>query len=483
MKKHCLLLFALLFVSPTIWAQESVETTSMFLENKHLGPVNFNTKDFSKWGEKLSALLQDEFKREKQPFEVLVVSHFIPHQPIQVRVHTKPAISNNSVILESLQAKIARIKSPEALFTRTTVLTLAKINGGLATDELDYSPSLTFPISEQQAAFKKLSVREQHKAIQEYALTEIIPLLSEICARVDARFAGVRSLGTDLAFIDKTPISIQEVKDITNYSSTYWRALIEMEQSDQLVGTVKVALHAAAGDLDMANRYLSALRFFATPNSLPAYLLEEFNWRLEFFYNALEIQVEKAITLEQNNHFDAAIRQLNQLIEFFPQSAWVNYERYYTLNNQRIENGENSSDFSLWDSLAPTVFTADPFYPAEVAVRSGDEAYQLYLRKHIGDLFKTKKTLIPDMVTYADHALDLKAYAFAAHLYWNLVNTNQKQAASGRNLTHEFLYCLLRLGDKYTVQKFNPEVIQKAQEISKERHQIKLQNEYYQAFE
>ena len=114
-------------------------------------------------------------------------------------------------------------------------------------------------------------------------------------------------------------------------------------------------------------------------------------------------------------------------------------------------------------------------------MRTGDEAYELFLRKHVGELFRNEKELVKDMVTYADHCLDLKAYAFAAHLYWNLVNTDSN-VSSGRNLTHEFLYCLLRLGDKYTVQKFNPEVIQAAQEVAKERHRIKLQNEYFQAF-
>ena len=482
MKKHFAgFVVFLLIVSTQAFSQEKVEISSMFLENKNLGPVNFETKAFSKWGEKLGELLKDELKKGDEPFELVVVTNFSPYANGDFTVHTKPEISNSSVILQALKAKIARIKQPEALFTSATVVTLAKVNGGLNTDEVDYHPKLIFPSEKRRNHFKQLSLENQLNAIQIYALNEIIPLLAEVSSRVDNQFAGVRSLGTDLEFIEGNSLSKKEVKDLTDYSSTYWRALIEMEAGDQLVGTIKVAMHSAAGDLDIANRYLSALQFFATPQSLPAYLLEEFNWRLELFYAKLEQEVEQAILLESKDQYDAALLKINTLLKLFPHSAWLNYEKYYTLNNLQIDEGESASDFGLWDSLSAPVFNSDPLYPAEVAVRSGDEAYELYLRKNIGELFKDKNRLIKDMVVYADHSLDLKAYAFAAHLYWNLVNT-KSNASSGRNLTHEFLYCLLRLGDKYTVQKFNPEVIQAAQEVAKERHRIKIQNDYYKTF-
>jgi hypothetical protein len=70
MKKHyfALLFFLVPFLS--LMAQDKVEISSMFLENKDLGPVNFETKEFSKWGEKLSSLLESELKKENEAFEV-----------------------------------------------------------------------------------------------------------------------------------------------------------------------------------------------------------------------------------------------------------------------------------------------------------------------------------------------------------------------------------------------------------------------------
>lgn len=469
-------LICLLILPYFSYTQSEVEISAMFLEHKDLGPLNFETREFAKWGGKLSALLKAELKREKAPFELLVMTHFKPDGNATTTIHTRPEIPDNSVFIDALLAKAERIPKPIPQFTSLTVITLAKVNGGIEDSDMNYTPVLTFPKKKIQNQFREKTLEEKHWAIQNYAVTELIPLLGEIAYRMDDQYQGIRSMGTNLSYIKEVP-SLSDVKQLTDHSSTYWRALIEMNSGDQLIPAMKISMHAAAGDLDYANRLLSSMLYFSKPSTLPHYLLEELDWRFELFYEQLRVEVEYGIKLEERKKIDEALAHLKSIEKEFPRSAWLNYELYYTLNDKRLQEHGDPSDFALWDSMAPLVFNADPMYPAEVAVRNADEAYELYLRNRITELFKNKNTITKDLIEYANIALDLEAYSFAAHVYWNLIDSG-----ADKSLLSEFLYCLTQLGDRYTVNSFSPAAVQSAQQVKQKREAVKHDNEYYKMY-
>jgi hypothetical protein len=72
---------------------------------------------------------------------------------------------------------------------------------------------------------------------------------------------------------------------------------------------------------------------------------------------------------------------------------------------------------------------------------------------------------------YADIALDLEVYGFAAHMYWLIIG-NKPDAFPDRDILAHYLYCLEKLGDTDNIRTFEEEYTrQKFKKIERERKQ------------
>lgn len=464
-----------------ILAQNTTETQVSIRGHQALAPLNFDTRSFSNWGDRITAVFENELKGEQQAFDILLLAQFDPNEDVQYTLHTRPAINQNAVSFDDLLARCYRVKPPRPKYSSVSIAILVQINGGFTDAQIGFTPRVPTIFERKKQQLQRLSLEHQYLAIKNFAVQQFLPLLAESYSRMDPQYQAIRSFGTNLSFVDQG-ITRTDVVELTNSSSTYWRALMQAEKGDPIVQLAKIGLHLAAGDFDRANRLLSLTLPFAQPSSLPEHLLKTINWRLDIFYRELNKSVEEGITLEDQGDYQQAIDHFKQLKSVYPYSAWLNFEHFYTLNNQQIElEASNAARFELWDSLSAEVFRYDPYYPAEVAVRTADEAFNLYLRKSANALFQDQKRLLTDIVSFADYALDLEDYALAAHLYWQLILEGMKRE-DGDRFTPEFLYCLKQLEMDYLVNQFDAEQVSDAEQIPSERQTIKEQNEYYRVF-
>ena len=84
-----------------------------------------------------------------------------------------------------------------------------------------------------------------------------------------------------------------------------------------------------------------------------------------------------------------------------------------------------------------------------------EEMYQLVRRMQIGELFKKEGKTAADVVDYADIAVDLEVYGFAAMLYWNAMSMTKRDQKGISDLIESFLFCLEQLGVKNIKKNFN----------------------------
>ena len=77
-----------------------------------------------------------------------------------------------------------------------------------------------------------------------------------------------------------------------------------------------------------------------------------------------------------------------------------------------------------------------------------------------------------NILEYADIALDLKVYGFAAHMYW-LILQNKPDDFPQRDILAHYLYCLEKLGDTEFLHRYESEYSrQKSRKIEKDRKKV-----------
>lgn len=256
---------------------------------------------------------------------------------------------------------------------------------------------------------------------------------------------------------------------------------MEMNAGDQLISLLKVCSLINSDYFDFANRYLSAVHFFANESTLPTYFLNELNWRFDSYYASCKKEVAKGVAYNNAGNYHLSVDHFDSLTLEFPNSAWLRYEHYMSLADLKVAQGIGGEIPELWEEMRTEIFRLDPLYPAEIPVLTKDDAYELYLRLSIGELFKEEDKLLQDFSEYGQIAIDLHAYDFAAHIFWSIITWGKDERDEYRALDH-FLYCLLMMDANGTVQLFNQSSIESAMKIGNERKSIKAANAFYKAY-
>jgi hypothetical protein len=136
-----------------------------------------------------------------------------------------------------------------------------------------------------------------------------------------------------------------------------------------------------------------------------------------------------------------------------------------------------------WNKSKEIIYACDPLYYMNVRAKSGKEGYLLFRRREINMLFNSEENLKADFVKYADIALDLGNYGFAAQLYWLIVGNFSEEDYDNRNILAHYLYCLDKLGDKESIKNFAGDFPTEFGNIEKERRKIMEESPLYNAFE
>jgi len=421
--------------------QAKVDSSLKFIAHVESIHVNIDQQPLVDWVKPIFEVLDKRFQSETKPRTVVVEVTLHPDGPADVLVGARPALADADV--RAIQKAADTSRSPHSRVVDATFRIEAKLNGGTPEKSGPFTPPLPSPGDRKLARFKPASTKEKLALIESWARNEAIPLLGEFARRRDRlEHQATRDFGKLLASIKRDgPIDVPALSEKNDF---FWRAMIEAPSGDQLVPAAWVALCAANGQLDYARRIADAIEPFSAEGFGSSELLREFRWRVQLFDQDLEERIQKGIALNDDGHYDEAIKVYDSVLADDPASAWAHYELF---QSKVAKSLKSKTPVALdWPAARKAILQADPLYGSMASAESPDELYDLLLRREIQTLFSDEHNATRDIFRYADIARDLGQPGFAAMLYWNAKRSIKPDAHENRNLTADALYCLEMLG-------------------------------------
>jgi tetratricopeptide (TPR) repeat protein len=269
---------------------------------------------------------------------------------------------------------------------------------------------------------------------------------------------------------------------LTVANPTYWRATMEIESGNGLVILSKICLHIVNGEYDLAQRYLNVAQVFPEQNSMALNFYQQFDFRMQWLFDDLQTVVRKGRKYQEQGDFESAALYFEKQLEVLPRSAIFNYQKYYSRSLMMTEQAPEDI-IQLWKDCKKIVYSCDPLFNMPMPTHSSKEVYLMSKRHEINLLFDNQRTIQNRILEYADIALDLEVYGFAAHLYWLIIG-NKPDDFTERDILAHYLYCLERLGDNENIRSFEEEYTrQKFKKIERERQKVMENSEVYRRSE
>jgi len=471
-KRSLTLLMILLITTLNSYSQTGPEITVNLLGNDRIAEVNLDQDKYINSIGALLDLMKTAFAGfpKDQKIAVLLVCHKAGKPTIEL--YSKPKINSDK--------EQAFLKDANALkFDNTKIVDLPVALGlNIAADGLGKEfKELVSPAEKARTEYENASLREKYELNKAWAINEVLPVLSAYETIVDEKFAGVKNFGKLVA---KTNFSTsQDIPTLTNNNADYWRAILEMNLGNQLISATNIFIYVSQGELDHAGRYLGMINYFSDPKSITDDYLTELTWRLQIFNQQLNIEIKKGINEHDKGNFKKATEIYDNVLAIYPNSAWASYELYYSKNSLDVKSGEKAVDNrSNWDAAKPGIYRADPLYTMDVRASNAKEGYLLFRRQQIDQLFKDKAQRLSDIYKYANIAMDLGVYDFAAQLFW-FTFTNGQEADQSLGY---FLYCIEKLGITNLKENFKGDWEKEFKKIEAEKEKEMKDDPMYKAF-
>ena len=324
--------------------------------------------------------------------------------------------------------------------------------------------------------YKKANLKTKFESNKAYAANEVLPVLASFQTIVEDKFLGVKNFGNLIAETKfDSPLHIEK---LTSENPDYWRATMEMERQNELIPTTKIFILVSQGEFDYALRYLEIVSIVSKKGTYADAYLRNLEERLQMFNDLLASKIQAGIAEHDKGNFEKAIAIYKAILEDYPNSAWANFELFYSqfeLNNKTVKKNLNS--FENWEKAKNDIFSHNPLYNIRMSAKDGYEAYLMYRRNSIDSLFKDPKKSIEDIYKYADIAMDLKAYDFAAQLFWYAATYSKEEKS-----LYKYFYCLEKLGITDLKHNFKIDFDKEFKKINREKENEMAKNEIYKSY-
>ena len=458
-------------------AAEKPELSIQLLTNELIMEANIDTDQLTPWLKQSIAKAEEIAAKESKPRDVAIMTTIHKSRQATIQVSARPKYSPEET--QAYTKELQKITSPKSRYCDSSILFLLQANGGCKDTQMEFTPPIITPDEKTRQIFTSSSLEEKKALLQNWTKDQVIPILAHFTSSVDAKFEGVLAVGKILTPRDYS--NKKNVADLTDSNSEYWRAVVEMSGGNQLIPACKIFMYVATGKFDIARKYLQVINLFSDRKNLAGHYLSELKWRLDDFFTVLNKEIQAGIALHDRKEYQLAIEHYKKILAAYPNSAWANYELYFsdiTLNQYKKDALDKK-----WDQYKQIVYSSDPLYTVNVRASTGKEAYLLFRRKLIEQLFKDKESIRQDVVKYADIALDLQEYGFAGQLYWLIFTSFEKDLYNDRNMLAHFLYCLDKLGDTFIKQNFKGDFTKEFKKIEEQRQTLMKESTFYNVFE
>lgn len=458
-----------------LMAQSSVQVSVQLLTPDLVGRAVVEIdSQFTEWIQSQTKKIQSAASNIKGNADLHVVYSLQPKGKALFQIHSRPALDPEQ--RRKLFTNLGEGPTPNTKFSNYDFVIMARINDGMD-EETPFVPPLSYPYERQLAEFEKKPIIEQKELLHAYIEQEAIPLLVFYAGQADEQFLGVRWISS---FLNEGKYKSQALDSILYNKAEYWRAVMEMEPGNQLVPFTAMCLHLYRQEYDRAERLNFLIGMFSKEGTLPALLSDQIQPRLRSLNANLSSEIEKGLALHDAGLYNQADSLYAELLKesLFPNSAWLKYESYYSraasLNPDQVD--------SLWYKNRPEIYACDPLYPMDIRARTGKEAYLMMRRQGIQNLFTDPDSYRADFTKYADIALDLGVYSFAAQLYWMVLSHLNKADYQERNVLAHYLYALEKMKITSIKENFEMNYEQEFSLIEQEREKLMKESGIYQAF-
>jgi tetratricopeptide (TPR) repeat protein len=472
MKLKYFALSVLLACSSPSFAQENDTLVIKLLDNDRIGAVNLDQDKFiaslglvTEYCKGLSDLFAPE-----QKIGILLTVH--TSGAATYKCYSSPALpaAAEAKILKDLQA----IPLEHTRLVDFPVFIAVHSRPETATDFTGFE----HPVQQKKSVYVNADLATKLQLNKEYALKEVLPVLTAYELIAENQYAGVKNFGKKASTISFG--QTQDVYAFTSKNPDYWRATMEMGAGNQLIPTTKIAALVAQGELDQAMKYIEIVRMFSDKESISAIYLDELKDRLSNFHNELGIAIEKGISAHDRGNYTKAIAIYNDILKIYPNSAWALYEKYYSEHAMKVALRQvEATDGADWAKAKKDIYKHNPLYHMDVHASNGRDAYLILRRQEISKLFQNEDQQLQDVYQYAMIASDLGVYDFAAQLFWLSIPYSEKDIQ--KDALHQYLYCLEQLGVKDLKANFEGDFSTIFKEIEQQKKKAMKESPIYQS--
>jgi hypothetical protein len=450
------------------------------LEPESLHENNVETKSYSAWLRGLGDHFRRAFASYPKDRDVQVQITLYPKRPVRFEVAAKPPFSNQAK--RKIEKRLTADQSIRSRFLPMSLQLTVRIGRGCGNPKLPFQPAIQTPKQRIRKRFLKQSLPEKIAFLKRWAQTGVLPMLATSAAGVAPRFKGVRLLGQQIKALDYS--TAPDIAALTDKNHAYWRALLETTGgSQEVIPTLRTFLHVGNALLEQARRQVFVHLPFTPPQSVTRYLLDELNWYLDHFFQEVTAVIHLGTAQHDEGDYKAAIKTYKNVLRRFPTSALATYELYLSQSFAQLRRREDKTTlFSDWPQAAKKIYELDPLFSTRPVARSGPQAYRLALRLQLRKLFKKDEAFKKDLLRYADIALDLGAYGYAAHAYYLILVHYEPAEHNHRDMLAHFLFCMEKLEVTRIKTMFKGKLAQRIDKVAAQREKIMKDSVFYKSF-
>lgn len=433
---------------------EEAPLTVVFVTPETVVRENFPTAaTLTDWLQLLVASVREALGADATPRGVLVQITLRPGVPPTFELAGRPGLPES--LADDLRRRLAEMPDIRAPICEVCLRVQTPGNtGSPLTEVVTFVPRLFPPEEEALNRFIAADLATQYHGIREWARGYALPLLAHHGENVDPKFVGVVSTARRIgALAPDEPI---DVAALTYRRADYWRGVMEMAPGDELMASLPVFLHAAAGDIDQASTLLGIVLSFSRGDTLSAHLLQEFAARLGPFRRQLNTAVQNGVAFHDQGKFSEAIAAHEKTLAAYPNSAWARYELFFsTVSRDGLDTRRKVKKANkLWTKTAPSIYRCNPLSTAQFGGTRGELLDRLILHRLTN---RPPEDFGERLGNFADAALRLEDYGPAAIVYWSALSSAQKLKGlsflddspielNGTDVLERYLYCLEKLG-------------------------------------
>lgn len=466
-------LFASLVLSPSFFSQkDNFPMAIHLLANDDISEINVDSDAFLEYMKQITDLCRNTFNKVKKKQKIGLFVSIHPSGATSFELYAYPKLD------EQVSNKfISDLKAIKVVNTKLVDFPIFFAINGNKDGSLSDFPDFVTPENKKLLMFQNADLKGKYEQLKEFAVNEVLPVLAAYLLKAEDKYEGVRNLGK---LISSTNFKEnQDVEKLLNGNKDYWRAVLEMNVGNQLIPVTKVFSLVASGEIDYANKFIEILPMFSSEKSLASKYMQRLKIRTKLFYAEITNQIKIGIAEHDKGNFQKAISIYDNILSAYPNSAWALYEKYFSENEERISKDKEALiDGSHWDKAKIEIYKHNPLYDVDVRASNGKEAYLIFRRQEINKLFQKKEEALTDLFKYAEIAMDLNAYDYAAQLFW-LSATHNK--SSFEKSLHYFLYCLDKLGENEIKSNFKGDFKKIFKSIDEKRDDEMKQSFIYKA--